>query len=172
MASSNIQTADPTALGYLLNETIFGIAEARLPGPDGGGDPETESPHFAFYGENKRRYLFLVEDRHHEWMSVPALDAFSRTLAALKLSADDIALLNLARLPEVPPKTQLTAFFQPRAVVLLGAPPAVFGLEPGVSGQVVDSDGLPVLRTAAFDELLTNDEKKRQFWTAIKQLLV
>ncbi|WP_257657962.1 hypothetical protein [Parapedobacter lycopersici] len=169
MALSNIQTADPTALGCLLNETIFGIAEAR---PDGGVDHETESPHFVFYGENKRRYLFLVEDRHHEWMSAPALDAFSRTLAALKLSVGDIALLNLARLPEVPKKTQLTAFFQPRAVVLLGAPPAVFGLDPGVSGQVVDSDGLPVLRTAAFDELLTNDEKKRQFWTAIKQLLV
>lgn len=170
MSLSEINTADPIALRYLMTETIFGV-EARSiseAGETPKESPEAEStskleptPHFPFYGKNKRKYLFLIEEQRHEWMSEAAMDAFIKTLAALKLAGDDVALLNLAKLVAPPSVDQLTLFFKPRVVVNLGTS---FGWS--------DQDGATLVQTYSFDEMLADAEKKRLFWTKIKTLMV
>lgn len=151
MKSLSLHTNDPVALRYLMTETIFGIDE---PTP-------SRSPQFSYHGGNRRNYLFLTHEIGHEWMSAAALDAFTKTLAALKLTMDDIAVLNIGKLSEIPAKPDLIAFFNPKVIVALGA-----------SLPWDESDGLVVYQTCSFDEMLVDAEKKRKFWTAIKTLLV
>lgn len=172
MAISNIQTSDPAALAYLLNDTLFRIPEGeQQPIPDNPEDRERQPARFAYYGGNNRRYLFLTEDEQHEWMSPAALEALSKTLAALKLSVADIALLNLGKLPAMPSGAQLISFFKPKVAILLGTSESLFVPDCPVGESVTDETGLTVFRTDSFDALLVDAEKKRQFWTAIKKLL-
>lgn len=165
MKDFSLHTTDPVALRYLMTETIFGVEEPekalsdREPAvPIATAGP---SPLFSYHGGNKRNYLFLTHETRHEWMSAEALDAFTKTLAALKLAADDIAVLNVGKLPEIPAKSDLIAFFNPKIIVALGASLPWDG-----------SDGLIVFKTYSFDEMLVDAEKKRVFWATIKTLLV
>jgi len=138
-----------------MTETIFGIDETE---PE--ALPDTE-PRFSFYGGNKQNYLFLTQDTQCEWMSVAALDAFTKTLAALKLTPEDIAVLNIEKLGEVPSQSDLIAFFNPKVVIALGA-----------SLPWDESGGIRVFKTHSFDDMLIDAEKKRVFWTTIKTLLI
>ncbi|PPL04436.1 hypothetical protein [Parapedobacter indicus] len=164
MNGFSLHTTDPTALRYLMTETIFGIEEPGADGPDQEAAVPTATPNtslqFAYHGGNKRNLLFLTHETQYEWMSAAALDAFTKTLAALKLSTDDIALLNVGKLSEIPEKSHLLAFFNPKVVVALGA-----------SLPWDESDGLTVFKTYSFDEMLVDAEKKRLFWTTLKTLL-
>lgn|SRR5690554_3567361 len=154
MSLPDLNTADPIALRYLMTETIFGV-EAQSISEAG------KTPHFPFYGKNKRKYLFLIEEKRYEWMSEAAMDAFIKTLAALKLAGDDVALLNLARLVEPPSVDQLTSFFDPRVVVNLGTP-----------FVWPEQHGVKLFHTHAFDDMLADAGKKRAFWIEIKRLLI
>ncbi len=155
MKGSSLMTADPAALRYLMTETIFSICETELE------VVANTSPRFPFYGGNKRNYLFLTHDMQCEWMSAAALDAFTKTLAALKLTLEDIAVLNIARLGEAPAKPDLVAFFHPKVVIALGA-----------TLPWDESGDIRVFKTHSFDDMLVDAEKKRVFWTTVKTLLV
>src|SRR5690606_4759587 len=155
MSLPTINTVDPIALRCLMTETVFDVGESAPLHV-----PEQAAP-FLFFGGNRRNYLFLAHDEQHQWMPQAAMDAFVKTLAALKLTEDDVALLNLAGLAPSPSVEQLIAFFEPTAVVNLGTPfawPA--------------QDGIHILHTHAFTEMLVDAEKKRAFWLAVKQLLI
>ena len=170
MSLPTINTADPIALRYLMTETIFDVAgeaisaaEETLPeAPEAGQARKPEqTPQFSFFGKNRLGYLFLTQERQYEWMSELAMEAFIKTLAALKLASDDVAVLNLAKLAESPSIDDLGLFFKPKVVVSLGA--SIAWSELG---------GVKVIQTYAFDEMLADAEKKRLFWTTIKTLLV
>lgn len=154
MSSSTINTADPIALRYLMTETVFGISS----------EPARKlerTPQFPFYGKNEKKYLFLTDEKQHEWMPQAAMDAFIKTLAALKLAENDVALLNLAKLAGAPSVDQLTSFFKPKVVVNLGT--AFVWPEQG---------DVNVFHTHTFSDMLADAEKKRVFWTTIKRLLI
>lgn len=167
MSQSTIHTVDPVALRYLMTEALFAVdgnaAEAPAAVQKATSEPEAQQtvPSFDYFGQNRRNYLFLAHEEQHQWMPQAAMDAFVKTLAALKLTEDDVALLNLAGLAPSPSVEQLIAFFKPTAVVNLGTPfawPA--------------QDGIHILHTHAFTEMLVDAEKKRAFWLAVKQLLI
>lgn len=170
MSRSAINTTDPVALRYLMTEAVFNVEDGAITaGVEAPQEaPQTEvvrkpdqAPQFPFYGKNKREYLFLTDEKQHEWMSEPAMDAFVKTLAALKLTADDVAVLNLAKLKEPPLIDHLTLVFKPKVVVNLGT-----------SLAWPEQDGMTVFHTSAFDVMLADAEKKRVFWTTIKTLLI
>lgn len=167
---SPINTADPLALRYLMTEAIFAVGETEnsaavetmpaVPVAEAAAKP-APTPQFSFYGKNNRQYLFLTQEKQYEWMSEQAMDAFVKTLAALKLAEDDVALFNLASLPESPSVEALTLFFKPKVVVNLGA-----------SFTWPEQDGINIFHTHAFSEMLVDAEKKRVFWTTVKRLLI
>lgn len=174
MSPSQLHTADSVALRYLMTETIFGIAKDA-------GDAAVEQPMhqpafkqaapFSFYGKNGRNYLFLTYEKQHEWMSAVALDAFTKTLTALKLSTDDIAVLNVGACDVFPAEDAIFSFFNPKVLVSLGVSLPWAGLE-GSSANPMNYNGITVFRTHTFDEMLSDAEKKRLFWTTIKSLFV
>lgn len=168
MSSQSIKTINPIALRYLMTETIFSVDDGAISAAGGAlTEPVEAKPvdqaelktQFAFYGQNRRNYLFLTDEKQHEWMPEGAMDAFIKTLAALKLAEKDVALLNLARLAELPSVEQLTLFFEPKVVVNLGTP-----------FVWPEQSGITVFHTHAFDDMLADAEKKRDFWTTIKRL--
>ncbi|MEC3878903.1 hypothetical protein [Parapedobacter sp. 10938] len=153
MSLPTLNTVDPIALRYLMTETVFDAPAEPAPQP--------AAPSFVCFGQNKRNYLFLTDEKQHEWMPEADMDAFIKTLAALELAEADVALLNLARLAVSPSVDQLMSFFKPQVVVNLGTPFAW-----------PEQDGLHVFHTHAFGEMLADAEKKRVFWTTIKRLLI
>lgn len=169
MSMSNIHTSDPIALRYLMTEPVFTVGHESP--ADIADKPEAPAVDFVFYGKNKRRFLFLTNDGQHQWMSTAGLDAFTKTLTALKCSIDDVALLNLATLATLPKKEELVSFFNPTVIVLLGVSPEPLGLG-ALLTAVNDCSGISVFQTGTFDEMLVDAEMKRRFWTTIKTLLV
>ncbi|SFC27261.1 hypothetical protein SAMN05421747_107110 [Parapedobacter composti] len=180
MAMSSIQTTDPAALRYLMTETLFGISEEAPVKETGDGlavapvapAAEAVAPKFPFYGKNGRNYLFLASEPQHEWLSSPALDALAKTLAALKLTVDDIALVNLGRLSTSPKQDDIFTFFSPRIMVSLGVPLPWEGLGTPAPNTVLTYHGITVFHTFSFDEMLADAEKKRLFWSTVKTLLI
>ncbi len=168
MSLPTIHTVDPIALRYLMTETIFGVEDGKGSMADEAVEPMDISvghkpapkPQFPYNGQNKRNYLFLTDEKQYEWMSGAAMDAFVKTLGALKLAVDDVAVVNLAKLASSPSVTDLAIFFNPRVVVNLGT-----------SFVWPQQDGVTVFHTHAFDDLLVDTEKKQIFWTTIKRLL-
>jgi len=148
MGSSPLNTDDPLALRCLMTEAIFPI-------------DETSERTYPFYGGNKRRYLFITNEPRHQWMSPEAWDAFTKTLAALKLSVDDIALINVGTLSPPPQPAELGGIFNPRVVVLLGA-----------ALQWPETSEITVYNGYSFDDMLADADKKRMFWNTVKTLLV
>lgn len=153
-----------------MTEAIFDVGDVAVTaGVEAPPEaPETEAvrkpdpvPQFSFYGKNKREYLFLTDEKQHEWMSEPAMDAFVKTLAALKLAVDDVAVLNLAKLKEPPLVGHLTLVFKPKVVINLGT-----------SFTWPEQDGVKVFHASTFDVMLADAEKKRVFWATIKTLLI
>ncbi|SEK72335.1 hypothetical protein [Parapedobacter koreensis] len=172
-----LNTSDPIALRYLMSETVFGIAEGAMD-TSGTGQPEKEAvgkqeqvPQFVFYGKNKRNYLFLTQEKQHEWMSAAALEAFTKTIAALKLTPDDVAVLNVGALVAIPGKADVLSFFRPKVIVGLGVSVQSIGLDISPSAPMAEHHGITIFHTCTFDEMLTSPEKKRLFWTTIKTLL-
>ncbi|MGV3763888.1 hypothetical protein [Parapedobacter sp.] len=167
MSQSTINTVDPIALRYLMTEALFAVdgnaAEALAAVQKATSEPEPRQavPSFDYFGQNKRNYLFLTHEQQHDWMPEAAMAAFIKTLAALNLAEDDVALLNLATLAGPPSVEQLTLFFKPKVVINLGTPFAW-----------PEQEGLNIFHTYAFGEMLADAEKKRAFWTAIKRLLI
>src|SRR3546814_17636034 len=113
MPPSTINTVNPTALRYLMTETVFGVEEGELRAP-----LETPTaPPFVFFGRNKRNYLFLTHEEQHEWMPEADMDAFVKTLAALKLAEADVALLHLAPTADPPTGEQPAVFVKPTVIL-------------------------------------------------------
>ncbi len=186
---SAIHTADPLALRYLMTETLFDVRDdavvggpsvpraAPAPAPvERPTVPEAaiaapQAPSFRYFGGNRQRYLFLTDDREYEWMSAAALDAFTKTLTALKLATDDVSVFNVAGMQPFPSKDDVFSYFGPRVVVSLGVSLPWPGLEGPATGSVVDHQGVRVFHTHAFETFLTDADKKRLFWTTIKTLL-
>ncbi len=178
MSLHNINTSDPIALRYLMSETIFvsdmeeaGVsATDDVPGAQVKEHPKEERE-FVFYGQNKSNYLFLTHEKQFQFMSDAALEAFTKTLAALKLASDDVAVLNLAIGSPAPRKDAILSFFKPKAMVFLGVAPETVQLDIVPLQTVAQCDGVTVFHTCTFDEMLTDGEKKRIFWTTLKTLL-
>ncbi len=151
------------------------IANGAVPTPEPVAVPAPVAnprPVFAFLGENKQGYLFVTDDAQSDYMSAEGMDAFTKTLGARKLSLDDVAVFNLGRHAGQVAFSDLTSFFKPRAVVLLGAKATALGVSdiaPNTVGQV---EGIPVFQTYSFDVLLIDAGKKSVFWPVLKSLLV
>lgn len=173
---SGITTSDPIALRYLITETIFDISEQPIPGANQQrAMPEpvvTQEPLFDFYGKNKRNYLFLTQEQHHKWMPPTALDAFTKTLTALRLTEEDIAILNMGAFTAPPSKDDILSFFNPKVLVSLGASLQWPELNSLPSESVANYNGITIFHTYTFDDMLVDAEKKRLFWTTIKNLLI
>lgn len=167
---SLLNTSNPQALQYFLTETLFDVG-MNLPVPQ---QPEVSVPQPApaeipHLGMNQKKILFIVSRQESSFFSKEAELAFLKTLQALRLELDDVAVINLQQLGQPPLFFErIRKKFEPRSCIFLGAEPREAGLEAFADHLWKEEQGLRFLKSYGFEEMLTDKQKKRMFWEAIK----
>lgn len=187
-----LHTNDPVALAYLMSETLFAIRgeedgrmETAMPAAETPVIARVENPaetspaaaqEITFLGKNLSGYLFIFQNHStngQHRMPDEEMEAFEKILVALNLSIDHIALINIAD-HQISLSTLLT-FFNPQKMILLGTRLTISGLEqlpdPLTPHQTVTYQKTAFLHTFSFAEMMTDVNKKRQFWNSLKTLL-
>lgn len=163
---TQLNTTNPFALRYLLDDLLFDF-EADFPAAT-EQSPNIDRPTFNVLGANKSRILYLVENMTEGHFSPAALDAFTKTLHALGLALDDVAVLNLAQIEAGVNFEDLCSYFDPQRIIFAGPSPAKVGID-GLSLNVASSQqSIELLYTYSFEEMLTDTNKKKLFWQAVK----
>ena len=169
---SPLNTSNPLALQVLMSETIFDI-DFPIPSIDDAVVeilPEKKEEEFVFktYGGNNKNILFVISDKANEFLSPEAEIAFMKILRALKLTLEDIVIVNHKE-----PQVNLTfekirEKLQPANCIFLGADPQLLGLEVCAENILKTENNIQFLYSYSFEEMLRDTEKKRLFWDAIK----
>jgi len=168
----SLNTNNPMALRYLLEETLYPFsAEApSVAGTQTPDKPMEEKIPFSFLGEHKQGLLYLITAPAIPFFSEQALDAFTKTNQALGYTLADIAVLNTASLDKTEVQQELLAFFSPKKIVFAGASPQELGFPLFPLNSIQSFEGIPVLYTYSFEEMLTDVQKKKTFWQTLKLL--
>ena len=136
-----------------------------LPEPD----IKTTLLNFNYLGENKKGFLIIVYYKLPGFMDEAHLTALTAVLARLQYTIDDVAILNLAHYAGYASNTFID-FFKPQKFLLLGAQALPAGLESIELNKPQKVNGLPALFSFNFEEMMTDNEKKKSFWEQMKQL--
>src|SRR5690606_5086352 len=113
------------------------------------------------------KVLFLIRNSAVDYFSPEAEDAFLKTIAALKLTIDDVSIVNLAKTNT--PFEVVKKALNPRFCIYCeGESEATQGR----FNTLVVEDGLTFLYTYSFEEMLSDVNMKRAFWNAIKEIKV
>jgi hypothetical protein len=174
---SRLLTQKPIAIRILMNEAIFSspvldeLTDSSLADENltQNGDVlfEDEDSDFLYWGSNEREMLFLLRSPTFDYFSVEAEDAFLKTLAALKLTIEDVAVVNFEKTNK--------SFDEVKEV--LNSKICIYcdgenEENRSFFNKLVEKDGFTLLYTYSFEEMLTDINKKRAFWNAIKEINV
>lgn len=198
-STSTWLTEDPVALTYLMSEALFKteeeiqeemestteetvITEVKVPIAESetsaiaAATPAQEPQSLSFYGKNAANLLFLYELANgpsDHALAATEMEAFGKILTALKLTFDDIALVNWAF--QKPSVELLLNSLLPQKIVVLGTQVNLqtlgFTISAPALHQVLQFQKIPFLHSYSFEEMLDDVEKKRVFWGSLKALL-
>lgn len=166
---SLLNTSHPQALQYFLTETLFnvGMDLAAVPEPMVLA-PAKPLPEIPYYGGNAKNILFVVSNQDGLFFSEQAELAFLKTMQALKLDLNDVAVINLHPLEQPVFFERIRIKFEPRSCIFLGAEPIEAGLEAFADHLWKEEGAVRFLKSYSFEEMLTDKQKKRIFWDAIQ----
>ncbi len=150
---------------YLLNKDKTPVAAHKEPLPV----TETQPDNFNFMGGNKKNFLIIVHYPELEFIDDKHLTALESILKRLNFSVDDTAIFNIAKYAGASIK-QLTDFFKPQKLLLLGQNALPTGIGPIALNKIYRSNSCPALFSFSFDEMMDNNENKKAFWEQMKQL--
>jgi hypothetical protein len=143
----------------ILEEHIIEpVAEIRV---------EQQTVSFNYLGENNRYFLVIVDDKTHSELNTPHKEMLMKIMAAKKLELRDLAVLNLARHPDLDFE-QLKKFFSCNKLALFGINPQKIGMPALAANQPEKYQDVKVLATFGLEEMNSDTEKKREFWNVMK----
>ena len=165
---SRLLTKNPIAIRQLMNEAIFSLHEEAIAPTEAIVPTETvkeEETPLIFWGENKANIVFFVKNELSNYFSVEAEDAFLKTLSALTLSLNEVAVVNLEKSSHS--FEQIKAQLNPKFCVYLEGNTSELTES---FNTFMDEGNMKVLHTYSFEEMLTETTKKRMFWNGIKEI--
>jgi len=130
---------------------------------------QTPVADFKYRGKNLKNFLVLTHYKVDDFINAGHLTALENILKRKELGPDDVAIFNLANYSETK-FSQLKPFFKPTKVLVLGGdalPQDIKVLKPN---KPVTSNGITVLYTYSFDEMMDNVDHKKTFWELVKTL--
>jgi hypothetical protein len=131
----------------------------------------TAAPEIHFYGQNRKKILFLVDDNSAEFLNDKDKVLLTKILEAINLSYADIALLNVAKYPEIRFKviSEKTDF---KKAFLFGVPASqMFDREVKMQEyKFTEIDDIEVLSSVAFSVLQDDVPRKKLLWAELKQV--
>jgi len=166
-----VKVEDTNALRFILQDEIYLLNEDKSlysGTPKSQPEIQTLQPVFNYLGANKKNFLVLVNYDEHEFIKDDHLVALEAVLGRLGYKRDDVAIFNLAK--HNVSYQQLWDFFASKTVVILGEAAIPSGMVNSKFNSIEKSEGLAVLYTFSFDEMMANVENKKVFWEQIKNI--
>jgi hypothetical protein len=166
-----VKVEDTNALRFILQDEIYLLDEDKnlySGTPISQPEIQTPQPVFNYLGANKKNFLILVSYPEHEFIKDDHLVALEAVLGRIGHSRDDVAIFNLAK--NESNYEQVLAYFEPKTTIVLGKSAIPVGMVNAKFNSAEKNEGLAVLYTFSFDEMMANVENKKIFWEQIKNL--
>jgi hypothetical protein len=131
------------------------------------------SPAYPFLGENNQTICVLAFYPEGDFLPAEQLVFLQKMLEACKYNLNDIALLNIARIPF--DLAGLRVQLHPRIIFLWGVQPSSVGLKSGLPDfNITIMDGISVIPVSHPDLMSGNSpegtEYKQRLWVCLKKL--
>lgn len=172
---SRLLTENPIALRFLMSETIFSSAAENSQTENSStvidsiesdlSLSDNKEPNLLFWGANEKNILFLIQNPEEDYFSSEAEDAFLKTLAALKLSLNDVAVFNRRKAEKS--LNEICEALNPKICIYCEEENET---NKSAFNKITEVEGIACLYTYSFEEMLTDTNKKRVFWNAIKEI--
>jgi hypothetical protein len=130
---------------------------------------QTPAADFKYQGKNLKNFLVLTHYQADEFIKAEHLTALENILKRKELGPDDVAIFNLANYGETK-FSQLKPFFKPTKVLVLGGDALPRDIKVLKPNKPVTSNGITVLYTFSFNEMMDNVDHKKTFWELVKML--
>ncbi len=135
-------------------------------------DLEVLGGEFIYQGNKEQGILFILRYEQYPYFSPAALEAFEKTIGALKLTKESVAVLNLANSHNPNDFKRIMQFFQPTKIILLGVEPASLKLPFIEHNSYMKGRIATVFNTFSFEEMFVDVNKKKLFWNEFKTFIV
>jgi hypothetical protein len=167
---------NPIAFNFIMQDEIYLLAKDKIFYTD-KVEPEsatvlpleTPAPIFNYVGQNKTQFLVIVHYPDADFMAGQHLAALESTLKRLGLALADVAIVNRATYAAAT-FHQLSDFFAPQKLLILGHNALPEGMEPLSFNKTVKLSNCHTLFTYSFNEMMESNDHKKAFWEQMKQL--
>lgn len=176
----NLKTDNEVALQALMSETIFShgfsVDECSTSSMHHNtAFVEAEAPNsteeFVYQGDKSTGVLFILRYPEYPYFSPQAEEAFIKTIGALQLRPDNVAVVNLAN-PHNPNEfKRIMQYFLPKKIILLGVEPASLVLPAIAHNSYMKGKRATVFNTFSFEEMFADIDKKKKFWAEFKSFI-
>ncbi|MEJ5053077.1 hypothetical protein [Sphingobacterium sp. MYb382] len=179
----NLLTRNPAALQALMSEALFSTGEDLSVAPaveaaiavadTAVATPQvtSEQEEFIYQGDKSTGVLFILRYPAYPYFSPAAEEAFVKTIGALQLNLQNVAVVNLANAHNPNDFKRIMAFFQPKKITLLGVEPASLKLPAIAHNAYMKGKIATVFNTFSFEEMFADIAKKKAFWGEFKSFL-
>ena len=172
---SNLLTDNPIALQALMSETLFSTGfsmnDAPMLAKDEGVDWGSSSEEFIYQGDKSTGVLFILRYPEFPYFSPQAEEAFVKTIGALQLTPQNVAVVNLANPHNPNDFKRIMSFFEPKKITLLGVEPASLKLPEIAHNSYMKGKVATVFNTFSFEEMFADINKKKLFWGEFKTFI-
>lgn len=124
---------------------------------------------FNYLGNNKKNFLVLTNYTDADFISPNHSVALESTLKRLGFEMDDLAILNIAKYPNIV-FDELIKFFEPNKILILGKSAQPETKIPVLLNKIAIHGNTKILTTFSFEEMMDNAGNKKIFWELMKQL--
>lgn len=174
---NHLLTDNPAALQALMSETIFSTgftvdtAPVSTEGTVAQVEFDSSEEEFVFQGDKGTGVLFILRYPDFPYFSPQAEDAFVKTIGALQLTPQTVAVVNLAN-PQNPNEfKRIMEFFKPTKITLLGVEPVSLKLPEIAHNSYMKGRIATVFNTFSFEEMFADVNKKKLFWGEFKSFI-
>lgn len=172
----------PAALHYIIDEDLYLLDKDKIAATISISAPrsieasisapsliETPAPGFKYRGGNKKNFLITVHYSDKEVMDDGHFTALENILKRKDLAIDDVAILNVAHHTAITFE-QLTAYFKPEKLLIMGEMALPKTLEPPPFNQPTRLNNCLLLYSFSFDGMMSSNDNKKTFWDQMKTL--
>lgn len=120
-----------------------------------------------FLGNHSKQITLLIYNKEQTWLSEEHFTFLTKILQACGLSMDDIALINVAFLPEVK-LPDLLGRLETKKLILLGSSLEAWSGQTLKKNATQTIEKIPALYSDSLGEMQSDAQLKKDFWKALR----
>lgn len=170
---SSLQSNNLVAHILLMTETLYQVKEEEILQSTMIGQSisvENHIPDLIFKGNEQCKWLIVVNESQAELLLDDDLVALYKILNALKVSIDDVAILNLDKNSFLN-QDIIDSVFNLNTLIFFGINPADLGFKNIASNSIGYHDNKKILASWHLKVIRSSEENKLIFWREMKNLV-